>query len=48
MIHKIKGKESSNSIQHLSVKDRDVMSYRGIANALADNPYIVKLKSRGI
>ena len=34
---KIKGKESSNSIQHLSVNDIDITSHRDIANALADN-----------
>ena len=36
-IQKIKGKESTNSIHHLSVNDRDVTSHRDIANALADN-----------
>ena len=36
-IQKIKGKESTNSIHHLSVNDRDVTSYRDIANTLADN-----------
>ena len=36
-IRKIKGKESSNSIHHIPVNDRDVMSHRDIANALADN-----------
>ena len=36
-IRKIKGKESSNSIHHLSADDRDVTSHRDIANALADN-----------
>ena len=36
-IRKIKGKESSNSIHHLSVNDRDVTSCRDIANALAEN-----------
>ena len=36
-IRKIKGKESTNSIHHLSVNDRDVTSHRDIANALADN-----------
>ena len=36
-IRKIKGKESTNSIHHLSVNDRDVTSHREIANALADN-----------
>ena len=34
---KNKGKESSYSIHHLSVNDRDVTSHRDIANALADN-----------
>ena len=29
--------ESTNSIHHLSVSDRDVTSHRDIANALADN-----------
>ena len=36
-IRKIKGKESTNSIHHLSVNDRDVTSHRGMANALTDN-----------
>ena len=36
-IRKIKGKESTNSIHHLSVNDRDVTSHRDIANSLADN-----------
>ena len=36
-IRLIKGKESSNSIHHLSVSDRDVTSHCDIANALADN-----------
>ena len=36
-IRKIKGKESSNTIHHLAVSDRDVTSHRDIANALADN-----------
>ena len=36
-IRKIKGKESTNSIHHLSVNDRDVTSHCDIANALADN-----------
>ena len=36
-IRKIKGKESTNSIHHLSVNDRDVTSHLDIANALADN-----------
>ena len=35
-IRKIKGKESSNSIDHFSVNDRGVTSHRDIANALAD------------
>ena len=35
-IRKIKGKDTSNTVHHLSVNDRDVMSYRDIANALAD------------
>ena len=35
-IRKIKVKESTNSIHHLSVNDRDVTSHRDIANALAD------------
>ena len=37
MIRKIKGKQSSNSIHHLSVNYRDVTSRRDIANAVADN-----------
>ena len=36
-IRKIKGKESTNSIHHLSVNERDVTSHRDIANALEDN-----------
>ena len=36
-ISKIKGKNTSNTVQHLSVNDRDVTSHRDIANALADN-----------
>ena len=36
-IQKIKGMESTNSIHHLSVNDRDVTLHRDIANALADN-----------
>ena len=36
-IRRIKGKQSSNSIHHLSVNDRDVTSSRYIINALADN-----------
>ena len=37
MIRKIKGKESSNTIRHLSVNDATVTSHRDIANTLADN-----------
>ena len=33
----MKGKNTSNTVHHLSVNDRDVMSHRDIANALADN-----------
>ena len=36
-IRKIKGKETSNTVHHLSVNDRDVTSHRDIANALAYN-----------
>ena len=36
-IRKIKGKESSNSVYHLFVNDRDITSHRDIPNALADN-----------
>ena len=36
-IRKIKGKESSNTIRHLTVNDRDVTSHRDIANSLTDN-----------
>ena len=36
-IRKIKGKDTSNTVNHLSVNDRDVTSHRDIANALADN-----------
>ena len=36
-IRKIKGMESSNTLPHLSVNDRDVTSHRNIANTLADN-----------
>ena len=36
-IRKIKGKDTSNTVHHLSVNDRDVTSHRNIANALADN-----------
>ena len=36
-IHKIKGKDTSNTVHHLSVNDRDVTSHRDITNALADN-----------
>ena len=36
-IRKIKGKDTTNTVHHLPVNDRDVTSYRDIANALADN-----------
>ena len=36
-ICKIKGKESSNTVHHLSVEDRDATFHSDIANALADN-----------
>ena len=36
-IRKIKGKDTSNTVHHLSVNYRDVTSHRDIANALADN-----------
>ena len=36
-IRNIKGKDTSNTVHHLSVNDRDVMSHHDIANALADN-----------
>ena len=36
-IRKTKGNESSNTVHHLSVNDREVTSRRDIANALADN-----------
>ena len=36
-IYKIKGKESSNTVHHLSVNDREVTSRCDIAIALADN-----------
>ena len=36
-IRKIKGKDTRNTVHHLSVNDRYVMSDRDIANALADN-----------
>ena len=36
-IRKIKGKDTSNTVHHLSVNDRDVTSRRDIANTLADN-----------
>ena len=36
-ISKIKGKDASNTVHHLSVNDREVTSRRDIANALADN-----------
>ena len=32
----IKGKDTSSTVRHLSVNDRDVMSHRDIGNALAD------------
>ena len=35
-IRKIKGKDTSNTVHHLSVNDRDVTSHRDIANALAE------------
>ena len=38
-IRKIKGKKSSNTIHHLFVNDRDITSFRDIANALVDNVY---------
>ena len=34
---KIKGKDTSNTVHHLSVNDTDVTSHRDIDNALADN-----------
>ena len=37
IIRKIKGKNTSNTVHHLSVNDRDVTFRRDIANALADN-----------
>ena len=37
MIRKILGKDTSNTVHHLSVNDRDVTSHCDIANALADN-----------
>ena len=40
-IHKIKVKESSNTIHHLFVNDRNVTSHCDIANALADNFLII-------
>ena len=36
-ILKIKVKDTSNTLHHLSVNDRDVTSHRDIANALADH-----------
>ena len=36
-IRKIKEKDTSNTVHHLSVNDRDVTSHRDIGNALADN-----------
>ena len=36
MIQKIKGKECSDTIHHLSVSNRGVTSHHDIANALAD------------
>ena len=36
-VRKIKGKETSNTLQHLSVNDNEVTSHRDIANSLADN-----------
>ena len=36
-IRRIKGKDTSNTVHHLSVNDRDVTSHSDIANALADN-----------
>ena len=39
-IRKIRGKESSNIIRHLSVNDRDVTSHRDIVNALAGNIFV--------
>ena len=36
-IRKIKGKDTRNTVHHLSVNDRDVTSHRDIVNALADN-----------
>ena len=57
-IRKIKGKDTSNTVHHLYVNDRDVTSYRDNTNALADkfshNPssafspdaFARKLKSR--
>ena len=36
-IRKIKGKDTSNTVHHLSVNDRDITSHRDIANALANN-----------
>ena len=36
-IRKIKGKDTSNTVNNLSVNDRDATSHRDIANTLADN-----------
>ena len=36
-IRKIKGNNTSNTVHHLYVNDRDVTSHRDIANALADS-----------
>ena len=36
-IREIKEKESSNTISHLTLNDRDVTSHRDITNALGDN-----------
>ena len=43
MIHKIKGKDTSNTVHHLSVNDRDFTSHHDIDNALADNVSINSL-----
>ena len=54
-IRKIKGKDTSNTVYHLSVNDRDVTSHRGIASLIippllsAQMPshlFAKKLKSR--
>ena len=39
-IHKIKGKDTSNTVHHLSVNDREVTSHRGIANTVVDTFHI--------